>query len=91
MASSNVIIAEGALKRLNDILEGYKKPLIVSDVVIYDKYGQMIESIVDADVMWSISPDHRKGLVSRYHDIDVIVGAIQRNARSQVLYLQILA
>ncbi len=74
MASSNVIIAEGALKRLNDILEGYKRPLIVSDVVIYDKYGQMIESIVDADVMWSISPDHRKGLVSRYHGIDVIIG-----------------
>jgi hypothetical protein len=37
MTSSNVIIAEGALKKLNDILEGYKRPLIVSDVVIYDK------------------------------------------------------
>ncbi|MHA2424100.1 MAG: iron-containing alcohol dehydrogenase [Candidatus Thorarchaeota archaeon] len=72
--SSDVIIAEGAIKQLNSILEGYQRPLIVSDVMIFDKYGQTIEKIVDADVIWSISPDYSKGLVSRYPGVDIIIG-----------------
>ncbi|MHA2376934.1 MAG: iron-containing alcohol dehydrogenase [Candidatus Thorarchaeota archaeon] len=72
--TSEVIISEGAISELNWILAEYKRPLIVSDVVIYDKYGQIVENVVDADVIWSISPVFRKGLVKQYHDIDVIMG-----------------
>ena len=72
--SIRVIIAENAIAQLNSILEGYNRPLIVTDVVIFDKYGQMIEDMVDADVIWSISPDHKKGLVSSFSDVDVIIG-----------------
>ncbi len=72
--SIRVVIAESAITQLNSTLEGYKRPLIVTDVVIFDKYGQMIEDLVDADVIWSISPDHKKGLVSSFSDVDVIIG-----------------
>lgn len=72
--SIQVIIAEGAIHQLNDILEDYKRPLIVSDVMIFDKYGTIIEDLVDADVIWSISPDHKKGLISSFADVDVIIG-----------------
>jgi glycerol-1-phosphate dehydrogenase [NAD(P)+] len=72
--SSEVIIAEGAIKQLNSVLTGNERPLIVSDVMIFDKYGQVIEGIVEADVIWAISPDYTKGMVSRYPGVDIIVG-----------------
>ncbi|MCK5151324.1 MAG: iron-containing alcohol dehydrogenase [Candidatus Thorarchaeota archaeon] len=72
--SSDVIIAEGAIKQLNSILEGYQRPLIVSDVMIFDKYGPTIEELVDADVVWSISPNYTKGMISRYPGVDIILG-----------------
>ncbi len=72
--SIKVVIAEGAISQINDILQEYKRPLIVSDVVIFDKYGPLIEDLVDADVIWSISPSHKKGLVSSFPDVDVIIG-----------------
>ncbi|MDF1537966.1 MAG: iron-containing alcohol dehydrogenase [Candidatus Thorarchaeota archaeon] len=72
--SSDVTIAEGAIEKLNSLLSGYQRPLIVSDVMIFDKYGPVIESILDANVIWSISPVYKKGLVSRYSGIDIILG-----------------
>ncbi len=72
--SNDVIIAEGAIKQLNSILEGYQRPLIVSDVMIFDKYGRTIEGLVDADVVWVISPDYTKGMISRYPGVDIILG-----------------
>ena len=72
--SIKVVIEEDAINQVNDILEGYKRPLIVSDVVIFDKYGPLIEELVEADVIWSISPDYKKGLVSSFPDVDVIIG-----------------
>ncbi len=72
--SSEVIIAEGAIEKLNSLLSGYQRPLIVSDVMIFDKYGPVIENLLDADVIWSISPVYKKGLVSRYSGVDIILG-----------------
>lgn len=72
--SSDVTVAEGAIKNLNSLLSGYKRPLIVSDVVIFDRYGPEIEDLLDADVIWSISPEYKKGMVSRYVGVDIILG-----------------
>ncbi|MHA1905843.1 MAG: iron-containing alcohol dehydrogenase [Candidatus Thorarchaeota archaeon] len=72
--TTDVIIAEGAINQLNSILEGYKRPLIVSDVMIFDKYGRTIERLLDADVVWSISPEYSKGMISRYPGVDIIIG-----------------
>lgn len=72
--SIKVVIAEDAIHQLNRVLEDYKRPLIVTDVMIFDKYSQLVEDLVDADVIWSISPDHKKGLVSSFSDVDIIIG-----------------
>ncbi len=72
--SSEVIIAEGAIKQLNSLREGYNRPLIVSDVMIFDRYGQTIEKLLDADVIWSISPEYTEGMISRYPGVDIIIG-----------------
>jgi len=72
--SSDITIAEGAIEKLNSLLSGYQRPLIVSDVVIFDKYGPVIENLLDADVIWSISPIYKKGMVSRYSGVDIILG-----------------
>ncbi|MFW9848651.1 MAG: iron-containing alcohol dehydrogenase [Candidatus Thorarchaeota archaeon] len=72
--SSEVIIAEGAINQLNSLLEGYKRPLIVSDVMIFDRYGQTVEKLLDADVIWSISPEYTEGMISRYPGVDIIIG-----------------
>ncbi|MFW9954336.1 MAG: iron-containing alcohol dehydrogenase [Candidatus Thorarchaeota archaeon] len=69
-----VIVSEGAIQQLNSVLEGYHRPLVVSDVMIFDKYGRTIEEIVDANIIWSISPEYEKGVVSRYQGVDLIVG-----------------
>lgn len=74
VCDNNMIISEGAIEKLNEVLSFYKKPLIVTDVVIYDKYRGLIESLVDADVVWAISPDFQKGMVSQYPKVDIIVG-----------------
>lgn len=77
MTSGNphsIIIAEGAIERLKDILAKYQKPLFVTDVVIYDKYRKTIENGIKADVVWAISPDYQKGLASLYPNVDIIVG-----------------
>ena len=72
--TSRVIIAEGAIGQLNTVLQGYKRPLVISDVMIYDKYGELVESLLDADIIWSISPEHRKGVITQYPGVDVVVG-----------------
>lgn len=70
----SIIIAEGAIERLGDILVKYQKPLFVTDVIIYDKYRKAIENGIKADVVWAISPDYQKGLASHYPNVDIIVG-----------------
>ncbi len=72
--TSRVIIAEGAIGQLNTVLQGYRKPLVISDVMIYDKYGELVESLLDADIIWSISPEHKKGVIAQYPGVDVVVG-----------------
>ena len=42
--------------------------------MIFDKYGPVIENLLDADTIWSISPVYEKGLISRYTGVDVILG-----------------
>ncbi len=72
--SIRVIIADDAINQLDSVLTDYKRPLIISDVMIFDKYGAHVENLVKADVIWSISPDYKKGLVARFSGVDIILG-----------------
>ncbi|MHA1577475.1 MAG: iron-containing alcohol dehydrogenase [Candidatus Thorarchaeota archaeon] len=73
-APESIIIEEGAIDRLDHILSEHQRPLFVTDVVLYDKYKRMIEDTVKLDVVWAISPDHQKGIVGLYPNVDIIVG-----------------
>jgi glycerol-1-phosphate dehydrogenase [NAD(P)+] len=72
--SSEVIIAREAIEKLDDILEGYGKPICVTDTLLYEKYNQLVSSIVGEKLEWLIIGDGITTNTKNMADADIILG-----------------
>jgi len=70
---AKIVIAERALEDLRTILADYGGPLIVTDDLIYSKYADIMEEIIEVPIRWvmaSAYPDNSP--IDR--EVDIIIG-----------------
>ena len=70
---AKIVIAERALEDLRTILADYEGPLIVTDDLIYSKYADIMEEIIEVPIRWvmaSAYPDNSP--IDR--EVDIIIG-----------------
>ncbi len=73
-APDTVIIAEGAIQELANLLQGYKRALLVTDDIIYSEYNGLIESIIGDNHSWLRMPQFNQVISTDPHDGKVIFG-----------------
>ena len=69
-----IVIAEGALSKLDDMLERYKHPLVVTDELILSKHKDRFEGFAEKSLPWLTVEKHTSEGVTRNEGIDVILG-----------------
>ncbi len=72
--SSEVIIAREAIERLDGILEGYSKPICVTDTLLYEKYNELVSSVVGEKLEWLIIDDDNVKNTKNVVNADIILG-----------------
>ncbi len=68
-----VIIERGAIHRLPDIVAKYGQTVLISDPILFEKYGDILKRILNIDPIWLMVEDYpqKKEVAER---ADVIVG-----------------
>ncbi len=74
-SSNNVIIAEGAIQKLTDLLKKFKHVLIVTDDLIYAQYHEVIASVIGREHNWLRLPQFNQVISTDPYDGRVIFGA----------------
>jgi glycerol-1-phosphate dehydrogenase [NAD(P)+] len=69
-----IVIAEGALGKLDDLLERYKHPLVVTDNLILSKHKGRFEEFAQTALSWLTVEKHSSEGAVMKKDIDVILG-----------------
>lgn len=69
-----VVIKEGAIDALADLLKDYKNPLVVTDQLIQTEYKQLIESTLQRDHIWLLVSSYKPGMLPDNKAVDVILG-----------------
>jgi glycerol-1-phosphate dehydrogenase [NAD(P)+] len=73
--NDSVIIAEGAIESLKELLSRYRHPLIVSDDLIYAQYREIIKNVIGSEHSWLRLPRFNQVLSTDPHDGIIIFGA----------------
>lgn len=69
-----VIIGEGVIEKVVDLLSDYRHPLLVTDEQIYSKYGTFVDEILGAKDEWLMVSDYEIGKTSISSEVDVVIG-----------------
>lgn len=69
-----IVVRDGALSKVDDFLEDYKKPIFVTDSLLHTEYGKMIEDFMGEEVTWLLVSEYEKGESSKAEGKDIILG-----------------
>ncbi len=69
-----VIIAEGALRRLGSILSDYEHPIVATDEYIFSHYQQQLLKHTGKEMVWQLAGDYHAGEQQDLTDQDIIIG-----------------
>ncbi len=73
-STGNVIIAEGAIESLTELLEKYTQALIVTDDLIYAQYRDVIKDVIGSHHNWLRLPRFNQVISTDPHDGRIIFG-----------------
>ena len=69
-----VIIGEGVIVRVGDLLGEYRHPLIVTDEQVYSRYGVSVDELLGIKDEWLMVSQYDAGSKGIKPDIDIILG-----------------
>ncbi len=69
-----IVIRKGALSKVDDFLEDYKKPVFVTDELLHAEYRETMEDFMGGKVTWLLVSEYEKGESSKAHGKDIILG-----------------
>ena len=73
-SNESVIVAEGAIEKLSEVLSRYKSALIVTDDLIYAQYREVIKSLIKGKHDWLRLPRFNQVISTDPYDGRVIFG-----------------
>jgi glycerol-1-phosphate dehydrogenase [NAD(P)+] len=71
---ATVVIAEGALEDLRNILSTYNSPLCVTDEVIHSSYAQVLEEIIGSSCRWIMASTYSRNSTLSFDGVDIVIG-----------------
>lgn len=69
-----VIIAEGALGKLGDILSDYERPIVATDEHMFSHYREQLLAQAGRDIAWQLAEQYHKGEQQDLTSHDIILG-----------------
>jgi glycerol-1-phosphate dehydrogenase [NAD(P)+] len=69
-----IVIRKGAMSKVDDFLEDYRKPIFVTDELLHAEYREVVEDFMGGEVAWLLVSEYEKGQTSKASGKDVILG-----------------
>jgi glycerol-1-phosphate dehydrogenase [NAD(P)+] len=69
-----IVITRGALTKVDDFLEDYRKPIFVTDELLHAEYREVVEDFMGGEVAWLLVSEYERGNTSKASGRDVILG-----------------
>jgi glycerol-1-phosphate dehydrogenase [NAD(P)+] len=69
-----IVIRKGALSKVDDFLEDYRKPIFVTDDLLHEEYREVVEDFMGGEVAWLLVSEYERGNTSKASGRDVILG-----------------
>ncbi|MFW9845165.1 MAG: iron-containing alcohol dehydrogenase [Candidatus Thorarchaeota archaeon] len=69
-----IVISEGALSKVDDFLEDYKRPIFVTDDLLYSEYRESVEELMGSQQTWLLVSQYATGGPVGSIDNDIIIG-----------------
>ncbi|MFW9887752.1 MAG: iron-containing alcohol dehydrogenase [Candidatus Thorarchaeota archaeon] len=69
-----IVIRKGALSKVDDFLEDYRRPIFVTDDILHAEYREVVEDFMGGEVVWLLVSEYERGNTSKASGRDVILG-----------------
>ena len=74
LSPNTVVIREGAIDDLSNLLSNYHSPLIVTDQYIHSEYNQLITKSLQNKYIWLLVSSYKHGMLPDNKHVDIILG-----------------
>ena len=74
LSPNTMVIREGAIDDLPDLLSDYKCPLIVTDQYIHSEYNQLMKTSLQNEHTWLFVSSYKQGMLPDNKCVDIILG-----------------
>lgn len=69
-----IVISKGALSKVDDFLEDYKRPIFVTDDLLYSEYKESVEKLMGSEQTWLLVSQYATDRPFRTINNDIIIG-----------------
>ncbi|MFW9787151.1 MAG: iron-containing alcohol dehydrogenase [Candidatus Thorarchaeota archaeon] len=69
-----IVIENGALDRLREMLAEYQNPICVTDDIVHSEYSQLLETAIGKPCRWLLAPTYRANTNTVLGNVDIVLG-----------------